>query len=440
MNKIFRNTLIGLCAGSSFSVQAQKKQDQPNIVILLADDLGYGDLGVTGSPDCKTPNIDALAHDGVRFTNYYTSGPVCSPTRSALMTGRYQARFKNMEGAFHLGVDFIGLPENEETIGKALQRANYKTGLVGKWHLGSLPHMQPQNQGFDEFFGFLGGNIDYFRHCNKDGTPDLYQNGKAITSGKYMTDLITKKSIDFIRKNKKKPFCLYVAYNAPHWPYQGPDDEEMDLTGIKWMRSTRDHLVSMIERLDYSVGEIRKALKKMGLEKNTLIVFSSDNGGDRLARNIPFSGRKGHLRDGGIHSPLYMVWPAELEKGKTIDQPCITMDLSRTILELAHAKINAPLDGVNLLKKEELEKERSLCWRNNWHNEHAVRKGKWKLLHEKGKDYLFDLDNDAVEAHDLKSDYPEVFQDLQKEFQRWEEEMPYKQTLFGKDLLQLKNN
>lgn len=201
-------------------------KEKPNVIFILADDLGYGDLGYTGAPDISTPNIDAIASEGIEYTNYYSSGPTSTPTRCALLTGRYQARFKDMEEAFFMGVDHIGLPKGEETIARALQRNGYVTGLIGKWHLGALPELRPNNFGFDYFTGFLAGNTDYHAHCEKNQRKDLYEQGQEITSKEYMTDYIADKSIAFMRENKDKPFFMYVAFNAPHWPYQG---REMDL-------------------------------------------------------------------------------------------------------------------------------------------------------------------------------------------------------------------
>lgn len=414
-----------------------QKNTLPNVVILMADDLGYGDLGYTGCPDIKTPNIDKFTRQGVTFTNYYTSGAVCTPTRTALMTARYQARFRDMEGAFYVETTNIGLPRNEETIARAAQRKGYATGIVGKWHIGELPYMQPQNQGFDSFYGFLGGNIDYFRHCKKNQEPDLYSNGKPVKSGMYMTDLITQKSKEFIAEQHQnnKPFFLYVAYNAPHWPYQGPDDEACKADGSNWMKGTRGHMVKMIERMDDSVGEIISQLKELGVADNTLIIFTSDNGGDRLARNAPFSGKKGKLREGGIHVPLTMVWPGKIIAESKNQVPAITMDLSQTILETIKADFKAQSDGLSLFGTDNLRKQRSLFWRNGYIHEKAARKGNWKYLREKKKgkyvEQLFDLSKDKAEKNNIRKQYPEKFDELKKAFSQWAEEMPFEQKLFG---------
>ncbi|TKG97289.1 twin-arginine translocation pathway signal protein [Puteibacter caeruleilacunae] len=440
MNKIAKLGLLA-CLGIVAHGNAVIAKERPNVVLILADDLGYGDLSINGCPDINTPNIDRLAREGVQFTNYYTSGPVCTPTRCALMTGRYQARFKDMEGAFYLGVDNIGLPRDGETLPKALKDVGYSTGMVGKWHLGELPYMQPQRQGFDNFFGFFGGNIDYFRHCDKNQNPDLYENGKPVTDGKYMTDLITDKSIEFIDNHykEKDPFFLYVAYNAPHWPYQGPDDAPCLADGSNWMKGTRNHMVNMIESLDTGVGRILEELKNRGLDENTLVIFSSDNGGDKLARNAPFSGKKGLLRDGGIHVPLYMRWTNAIKPKQQCNQVAITMDISCTVLSFADANMNEQTDGIALLKsngRPVKSVERALCWRNGKSGEQAVRKGKWKYLKEnKGKsEYLFNLDEDVAESTDLKEQFPKIFEELKSDFKKWEDEMPYKQSLFGFEL------
>ncbi|MCL3781139.1 twin-arginine translocation pathway signal protein [Prolixibacteraceae bacterium JC049] len=434
--KILGGVLLGMMSVGNLTAQSK----HPNVVILMADDLGYGDLSYTGCPDIKTPHIDELAKKGVQFTNYYTSGAVCTPTRTALITGRYQARFKDMEGAFYMETTNVGLPQNEETIARAAQRKGYATGIVGKWHIGELPHMQPQNQGFDDFFGFLGGNIDYFVHCKKNREADLWHNGKPVTDEKYMTDLITEKSKEFILSQHKadKPFLLYVSYNAPHWPYQGPDDEPCKTDGSNWMKGTRAHMTTMIERMDDSVGEIMMQLKKLGIAENTLVIFTSDNGGDRLARNAPFSGKKGKLREGGIHVPLAIVWPKKINAGSVDRTPAITMDISKTIIHVIQTEFNAKIDGYNLLTSQQLRATRTLCWRNGHRHEQAARKGDWKYLREKKKgkyvEQLFNVEIDQAETIDLKNKYPERFSQLKNDFNEWAKEMPYEQKLFGFEL------
>ena len=410
--------------------------EKPNVLLIMVDDLGYHDIGFNGSSEISTPNIDAIANSSVSFSNYYTSGPVCTPTRCALMTGRYQARFENMEGAFHLGVTHIGLKKDEETIGKILQRNGYSTGMVGKWHLGEKNMMQPQNQGFDYFYGFLGGNVNYFTHCKRDGQLDLYNDGKKVKTEGYLTDLITEKSVSFIERHTEKPFFLYVAFNSPHWPYQGPNDREKDLTGPKWIKSgSRSNLKSMIERMDDAIGQIVNCLKDQGLYENTVIVFCNDNGGDRLADNRPFRGRKGSLLEGGLRSPLFITNTKNFGEKKIVNAPCITMDITVTICNITKSKSMIALDGINLF--DESKKQRTLCWRYGKSEEYAVRRGEWKLYCKNENKYLYNLHRDTLENNDCKETHLNIFSSLEEEFAKWEKAVKNKQTKFGNELMSI---
>lgn len=421
---------------SATSLAAEKQP--PNVVLIMCDDLGYGDLGYTGAEDIKTPNIDQLAAEGIEFTNYYASAPTSSPTRCALMTGRYQARFKNLEAAFHMGVNHIGLPENEETLGRAFQRNGYHTALIGKWHLGGLPHQVPTQQGFDYFTGFLSGNIDYFTHQEKNGTHDLFEQEKAISSKEYMTDFIADRSIRYIQEYKNKPFLLYVAFNAPHWPYQGPDDGPCMADGTDWMQGSRERLVSMIEHTDKRIGDILRELKKNQLDENTIVIFTSDNGGDKFARNKPFSGSKGLIREGGIRVPLIFSWKENIKDPFKSNVPLITMDITTTLLQLTNTPFKEKTDGTTFypLSSEQNRdlQNRPLFWRNGAKKQDAVRLGDFKMLFEKGKYHLYNLTTDPEEAENIADLYPDKLQELQKLYNQWEAEMPYKQTQFGNAL------
>lgn len=407
-------------------------KEKPNVIFILADDLGYGDLGYTGAPDISTPNIDAIASEGIEYTNYYSSGPTSTPTRCALLTGRYQARFKDMEEAFFMGVDHIGLPKGEETIARALQRNGYVTALIGKWHLGALPELRPNNFGFDYFTGFLAGNTDYHAHCEKNQRKDLYEQKQEITSKEYMTDYIADKSIAFMRENKEKPFFMYVAFNAPHWPYQGPGDGPCAADGHDWMEGSREKLVEMIEYADKRIGDILQELKKLGIDDNTMVIFSSDNGGDKFARNLPFKGGKGLLTEGGIHLPLAVRWKGVIDGGQICDSPLISMDISATILSVTGSSFNSECDGISFfpMKSEKMFEERPLFWRTAARKQYAVRLGKYKLFCNKGKTFVYDLDIDKEEKYDL-SDNKEILLKLQSLYNEWENKMPYKQEKFG---------
>ena len=375
-------------AGSLFLPSANAEFQRPNLVLILADDLGYGDLGCYGCPDIPTPNLDRLARDGVRLTDCYASAPVCTPTRCALMTGRYQQRAPNLEWALYPGVKTAGLPKEEITIAKILKQAGYKTALFGKWHLGYQPEWGPNQHGFDEFFGLLSGNIDYFRHIEGNGEADLYENTTPIQQEGYMTDLITQRSVDFIeRQEENKPFFLYTSYNAPHWPIQGPDDRDLPITKENWSRSgARPDYAKMVERMDEGIGQILGALKKKGLEENTLVVFCSDNGGDRLARNEPLSGQKGLLKEGGIRVPCIFRWPDYLPAGRVSGQTAITMDITASLISAARLIPVRKIDGVDLfsfISGRKNEVERTFVWRNDFHNEKAIRWGHWKWYQKK---------------------------------------------------------
>lgn len=431
--KFIRGILFSSLPLLSLTLIAQESRKRPNVVLILADDLGYGDLSYTGAPDIKTPNIDAIASEGVEYTNYYTSAPTSTPTRCALISGRYQARFKNMEEAFHMGVTHIGFPENEETLPRALQREGYKTALVGKWHLGTLPKLMPTNHGFDLFEGFLSGNIDYFAHCERNRTPDLYHQEKAITSKEYITDFIANRSIDFIKKNRKDPFFLYVAFNAPHWPYQGPGDGPCAIDGSDWMKGSRGKLVSMIEYQDKCVGRILQTIRSLKLEENTLVIFSSDNGGDKFARNTPFKGGKGSLEEGGLRVPLAMRWKGSILPRQKCDYQLITMDITATILDMCNVSFNAIKDGVSFypFSSKEYFQNRPLVWRNGMRNQYAVRLGEFKLFVGKNGVSLYNVVEDPGEKKDISRENPQKVAHLQEVYDCWEKEMPYKQTRFG---------
>ncbi|NQT81836.1 sulfatase-like hydrolase/transferase, partial [bacterium] len=341
---------FGLFLGSKGLEAFGKERGRPNVVVILADDLGYGDVGCYGCTDIKTPNIDGLAKAGVRFTNYYAA-PVCTPTRCAFMTGRYQQRVKEMEWAIYPGVKRLGLPPTETTIATMLKRNGYTTGLFGKWHLGYKKEYGPNSHGFDEFFGFLSGNINYFTHKEINGEPDLYENTKPVEVEGYMTDLITERSLRFLDRHHGEPFFLEVSYNAPHWPIQGPDDANKVIDESNWRTCERETYIKMVERMDRGIGELLERLDKYNLASNTVVIFASDNGGDRASRNDPFSGRKTTLWEGGIRCACIIRFPGIIRAGKVMDQPSIVMDLSATILAGTGTKppVGRTLDGEDLM-------------------------------------------------------------------------------------------
>ena len=412
-----RLVLFGLLAACQTSPSGAGRP--ANVVLILADDLGYGDVGCYGAPDIRTPCIDRLAAQGVRFTQFYSNGPECTPTRAALLTGRYQHRVGGLECAIGLaGVGRyddaarlaakgeLGLPVEETSLARILRNAGYETAVFGKWHLGYERKFLPDRHGFDRSFGPLGGAVDYFHHCEPGGAPMLRENGEPVKREGYLTDVLADEAARFLRGPRAKPFFLYVPFTAPHSPYQGPGDRrERPLSAEEWDKGTRETFAAMVERMDRGVGEILRALDESGLAADTLVVFTSDNGGDPRGRNLPYSGRKGGLYEGGIRVPCIARRPGVLRPGTVSDRVGITMDLSASIVRLAGARPPRPFDGVDLFS--EAPADRPLFWRARrgtltWR---AVRQGPLKYLSKQDgaapEEHLFDLDRDPAEKADL---------------------------------------
>jgi len=435
-----RNFLTsGAAAGFGFLLGAKApgasavERMRPNILFILADDLGYGDLGCYGCADIKTPNIDRLAREGVRFTNYYAA-PVCTPTRCALITGRYQQRVEGMEWAIHPGVKRLGLPASETTIATMLERNGYSTGLFGKWHLGYKEEFGPNTHGFDEFFGFLSGNINYFTHKEVNGEADLYENTKPVVVEGYMTDLITERALSFLDRHPEETFFLHICYNAPHWPIQGPDDADKAIDQANWTKGTRETYIKMVERMDRGVGQLLEKLDRHNLASSTIVFFASDNGGDSLSRNGPLSGRKGSLWEGGIRAPCIIRWPGVIPAGKTMTQPSVVMDLSAAILAASGTKPppGRTLDGEDLMPVifgKAKSHARTFFWRTS--TQDAVRSGPWKYLRVGKQEYLFNLDEDIAEKNNLAPQHPEKLKELKAMFKNWESQMERRPKTWG---------
>ena len=412
--------------------------DRPNIVVFFMDDLGYSELRSDGALDVESPNLDRLAREGVRLTHCYAAAPVCTPTRAAFMTGRYQHRV-GLESviAASRGNNDEGLSPEEPTLPRYLREAGYATALIGKWHLGSRPEFRPNRHGFDEFFGFLGGAVDYYSHRGEDGKHDLYENDEPVHVDNYLTDEITARAIAFIDRNAGKPFFLDVAYNATHWPFQPPGLEEPPAhpTGStgdvirSWAaEGTRRDYVRMLESADKGIGRILAALDRHGLRENTLVIFTSDNGGEWLSRMEPLFHRKGTLWEGGLRVPCILRWPAQLPSKRTSEQPAITMDLSATILAAASVKPSddRPLDGIDLiplLKKKASVLQRTFYWRgaSAASRDRAVREGRWKYINSSPlfPGLLFDVVADPGERNDLAARHPDVLRRLEAQHREW---------------------
>lgn len=440
--------LSSVSAIASVSVADTKEKaapSKPNVIFVLVDDLGYADTGAYGCTDIATPNIDRLAREGVRFTDFYSNAPVCTPTRCGFITGRWQQRV-GLEWALGFSAEQVvrtgdrwkpepdklalGLPTTEPSIAKLLKAAGYATGCFGKWHLGYKPEFGPNAHGFDEYFGMLLGHADFYTHLYKDGTEQLRENTKPIKAEGYLTDWINQRAVQFIEKQAGKPFFMYVPYNAVHFPFQVPDDPQSRMDPKDMYKGTRDDYRRMLERIDRGVGQMADALEEHNVADNTLFIFSSDNGGERLSDNRPLFNHKQSLWEGGIRVPCLMRWPAGLPKGKVTRQPAITMDLTATIAAACGAtpSAEAPFDGINLLpilRGEAPAVERTFFWRvaRNDRSQKAVRHGKWKYVFDGALPMLFDLENDVGERQDLGFRHPDVMKDLERRLADWEADL-----------------
>ena len=398
--------------------------DKPNIILIVADDLGYGDLSIFGNKNILTPNIDKLGEEGVVYTDFHSNGSVCSPTRAALLTGKYQQR---------VGVSGVitaknhrdkGLSTDEITFANIAKESGYKTGIFGKWHLGYDPKYNPINQGFDEFIGFVSGNVDYHSHIDQEGYKDWWFDNKLNEEFGYSTDLISKHSIDFIKKNKDENFLLYIAHESPHYPFQGRNSQKVRELGKDFIRGLPDNkdeiYKEMVEVMDEGVGEVIDLLYELNIDKKTIIFFFSDNGGTRNGNNGLFKGFKGSLYEGG-HRVASMVWSPSIIKKGYRNETFLTMYIFPTISDFLGGSVNHSLDGIsmknNLLFNEKII-ERLLFW--EYHSSYAVRKNNWKLLIKKDNSKeLYDLSNDISEEENVYKLYPELVKELTNEIDNW---------------------
>ncbi len=422
---------------------AQKAVAKPNFVLIVADDLGFGDLGFHGSKQIPTPNIDRLAASGINFTQGYVSAPVSSPSRAGLMTGRYQVSFgyDNNLGENQPGFDenYAGLPVTEKTIATRLKSLGYVTGLIGKWHLGQKPQFHPLKRGFDEFWGYTGGGHDYFQTA-PDGQGYLvpiecnYKTPQLLT---YITDDKGTECVGFIRRHKNEPFFLYASFNAPHTPLQAT---EADLERFKNISDEkRRKYCAMVYRLDVNVGRILKAIEEEGLTENTLIVFISDNGGpvdSNASINAPLNGQKGILLEGGIRVPFLMSWKGTLPQGITYEKPVISLDLTPTFIEAAGGLIAEAdkLDGVNLIPyitgKTGAAPHDLMNWR--FTISAAIREGDWKLVRLPDRlPMLYNLDSDLSEQNDVSMQNLERTKSMLKKLGQWDVRLPHPVFLEG---------
>ncbi len=424
----------GLLSGPAAAGPADEPASaRPNIVLILADDLGWGELGCyRESAGIPTPNIDALAAAGVRFTDAYVTCPVCAPTRAGILTGRYQQRFGfelNPGQAERNSPDY-GLPRDQVTLAERLRAAGYETAMVGKWHLGFASGYLPLERGFSEFFGFLGGSHTY-RIVNTNTEPIL-RGSTVLKEVEYLTDAFAKESVAFIERQRSRPFFLYLPFNAVHSPMEVTPDRMKRFDDIEQER--RKKFAAMLTALDEAVGQVRKALEDAGATQNTLVFFLSDNGGptrETSSQNGPLRGTKSQVWEGGVRVPFLLSWPAgEIPAGAACSQPVVSLDIAATVLAaagVAVAPTSPPLDGVNLLPLVRggctTVAHEAIFWRfgDQW----AVRKGDWKLLlaRENGKvidaPRLFNLHDDIAEARDLAAQMPEKIVELKSDWDTW---------------------
>lgn len=435
-----RELLTGLAAGSAAWTLAgraafsQTRDSRPNIVFIMADDMGYADASCYGRRDFTTPNIDRLAAEGMRFLQGYANSAVCSATRTALITGRYQYRLRvGLEEALANNRD-VGLPPDHPTLPSLLRKAGYGTTLIGKWHLGVPPKFGPLKSGYEHFYGHINGAIDYFNH-GIGGRGDLWDGDIQVEQHGYLTELLGKQAVKSIENyaHNKQTFLLSLHFNAPHWPWEGPEDEAEaqrilesnipDAIGHYDGGSLKTY-AAMMRSMDEQIGQVLDALEATGLRDNTIVIFTSDNGGERFSDTWPFSGKKTELLEGGLRVPCIASWPARIPKGAVSEQVCMSMDWMPTLLEAAGVSPDPayPLDGVSLLPTLAgalPPYARKLFWRFKSNSQAAIRDGDWKWLKIRNHTYLFDVAADPLERANLKDRRKDVYDRLVAEWRSW---------------------
>lgn len=415
---------------------------RPNIVFIMADDMGYADISANAAETIKTPHIDALAATGINLRQSYAASAVCSASRLALITGRYHYRLRlGLEEPATSGD--IGLSPDHPTLPSLLRAVGYRTMLIGKWHLGGLPDFGPLKSGYDHFFGIRGGGLDYFSHVSGNGKPDLWEDDVPVSRTGYLTNLLGTHAVEAIDEYAASGnnFFLSVHFNAPHWPWEGPDDEaeskrimqqgfapgtnDLSKPGLRHRDGgSRTIYKAMVEAMDDEIGRIVDALKRHGLYENTIIIFTSDNGGERFSNTWPFSGQKTELLEGGIRIPTIISWPRALPRGVVHEQVNIHFDWLPTLLAAAGAKPDPdyPSDGINLLPilqgKAPLQ-ERRLYWRYKANHQRALRDGDYKFLQIAGNSYLFNVVADPLERANLKRREADKFEELAALWKQW---------------------
>lgn len=419
---------------------------RPNLIYIVADDLGFADLGCYGGRQASfgqvSPVIDALANGGMKFTQGYANSPVCSPTRFGIITGRYQYRLRGAAeeplNSVNRDSKVLGLPPEHPTLPSLLRSSGYRTALIGKWHLGFPPAFGPLQSGYEEFFGPMSGGVDYFTHCTSAGLHDLWEGDENRQALGYLTDLLSQRAVDYIERmapghREGRPFLLSLHYTAPHWPWEARDDQAVS-------QDVKDHLFHlhggsvetyrrMIRHMDEGIGWVMDALRRTGQLDNTLIVFTSDNGGERFSDNWPLVGGKMDLTEGGIRVPWIAHWPAMLSPGSVSPQLCMSMDWTATMLDAAGVAADPryPLDGVSLMPVLGDAKhvfDRPMYWRMNHRGQRAYRNGDWKYLRVDNNEYLFNIHLDERERANLGTRDPDRLALMRRQWEAWNTTMP----------------
>lgn len=412
-----------------FAQQLRAQKEKPNIIYIMTDDMGYGDLSAYGQKTYSTPNLDKLASQGMKFLQAYAAAPVCTPTRVGFMTGRFPARTPvglkepltplKKDSAYGLTLDY-------PSIATLLRSSGYETVLIGKWHLGFRPEHAPTRNGYDYFFGIHSGAADYISHKGDGRRPDLYENEKPVAIPGYLTHIFTEKAISFLKQEHTKPFFLTLNYNAPHWPWQGPTDKPYEDTVDFRKGGSPQVYAAMMKSLDDGIGIIMKTLEDQNLASKTIVIFTNDNGGERYSDNGGLSHAKGTLYEGGIKVPAFVRWPGKIKAGSTTSQAAITMDWTATILAAAGAKADPAfaLDGMDLMpicREKKKTVERTFYWRTFQRTKHnAIRDGNWKYLKVEDGEFLFNLATDPGEKNNLAKVQPVIFNRLKMKYAAWE--------------------
>lgn len=428
----------GAVAAAAAKASGQKLMSnakRPNILFILADDMGWGDLSCYGRPDYDTPNLDRLASQGMRFTNAYSAAPVCTPTRVGFFTGRYPARLTvglqepvvERKELTEEQLRSYGIPAEHPTVASLIKAAGYSTALIGKWHVGYLPYFSPLKSGFDEFFGNMSGAVDYFTHKDMTETADLFEGEVPVEKIGYLTDLLSDRAVEYVRRRHPQPFYLSLHYTSPHWPWEGPDDigaskaMKYGPAGFRAGGSLKIY-AEMMKNLDDGVGRVLSALKAAGRENDTLVIFTSDNGGERFSYNWPFRGEKLTVYEGGVRVPGIVKWPGVTKRAQVTDQPVITMDWTATMLAAAGAKPDSayPPDGEDMrqvLEGKRKSYDRTFFWRTRALG--AMRSGKWKYIREGKRESLYDLSIDEREQANFAGAEAKRLGDMRSQFDSW---------------------